>query len=217
MTEADWLACTDPQPMLEFLRDKASDRKLRLFAVACFRMVGNLVTDPLCHRGVAVAERFADQLEIEMELSKVNAFLWGMLNASSDNAIRNAAGAAAATTTIPVRADLAASRPAHMRYSALVGDEVYQQTWHQIRDAAWSESAALLRHFIGNPFRPYPSPPSWPSSVIELAQALYDRQPCHFALHDALLESGHSELAEHFKEPDHPKGCWAVDLILGKQ
>jgi hypothetical protein len=28
---------------------------------------------------------------------------------------------------------------------------------------------------------------------------------------------GHAELAEHFRQERwHPKGCWAVDLILAK-
>ena len=30
MTEADWLGCTDPTPMLDHLRGKAGARKLRL-------------------------------------------------------------------------------------------------------------------------------------------------------------------------------------------
>jgi hypothetical protein len=76
----------------------------------------------------------------------------------------------------------------------------------------------LLRHIIGNPFRPYPAPPSWPSTVVQLAESLYAGQDCAFALHDALLEAGHAELAEHFREEkSHPKGCWVVDLILGKE
>ena len=45
MTEAEWLACTDPKPMLEFLRGKASNRKLRLFAVACSRRISRWVVD----------------------------------------------------------------------------------------------------------------------------------------------------------------------------
>src|SRR4051812_21439219 len=45
MTEPDWLACTDPTLMLDFLRDtgKATDRKLRLFAAHCSRRVIHLL------------------------------------------------------------------------------------------------------------------------------------------------------------------------------
>ena len=62
MTEAEWLACTDPTPMLEFLGDRASSRKLRLFAVACCRRIWPLITEVHCREAVEIAERFADGL-----------------------------------------------------------------------------------------------------------------------------------------------------------
>jgi hypothetical protein len=64
MTQQEWMACTDPTPMLEFLRGKASERKLRLFFCACCR--GKLYT--VCPQGlaaVAVAEAVADGLADE--------------------------------------------------------------------------------------------------------------------------------------------------------
>jgi hypothetical protein len=45
MTDAEWLACNDPGKMLQFVQGKASERKLRLFAVACVRRVRHLLTD----------------------------------------------------------------------------------------------------------------------------------------------------------------------------
>jgi hypothetical protein len=40
MKEAEWLTCQEPQPMLAFLRGQASERKLRLFTVACCWRIG---------------------------------------------------------------------------------------------------------------------------------------------------------------------------------
>ena len=37
MTEAEWLACVSPMPMLELVIGRVSDRKLRQFACACCR------------------------------------------------------------------------------------------------------------------------------------------------------------------------------------
>src|SRR5260370_16227312 len=59
MTEEEWLTCTDPHAMLAFLRGHASDRKLRLFAVACSRRLLPWIA-ALGRAAVEVAEDFAD-------------------------------------------------------------------------------------------------------------------------------------------------------------
>ena len=59
MTKAECFGCTDPGPMLAFLRGKVSDRKLRLFAVACCRRVWDLL-DEHSLTAVEVVEGHAD-------------------------------------------------------------------------------------------------------------------------------------------------------------
>src|SRR6476619_3224321 len=60
MTEAQWLVCGDVYPMVDYLGTAASDRKLRLFAVACSRQVWHLLGDQRSREMIAVAERHAD-------------------------------------------------------------------------------------------------------------------------------------------------------------
>jgi len=84
-----------------------------------------------------------------------------------------------------------------------------------------------LRDIFGNPFQPLPTiDSSWLSwndrSIRKLAQAIYDdrtfdRLPI---LADALEESGcHNEdILAHCRAPGpHVRGCWIVDLVLGKE
>jgi hypothetical protein len=90
--------------------------------------------------------------------------------------------------------------------------------------------SALLREIVGNPFRPVSIDPSWQTpTVTNLATAAYQKrslpsgklQPARLAvLTDALEEAGctNADILSHCRSAGpHVRGCWAVDLILGKQ
>jgi hypothetical protein len=69
MNESEWLACTEPQKMLDWLvaSGKAADRKLRLFSAACCRRIWSLLDEE--SRGyVEVAERYTDGLVADEDL-----------------------------------------------------------------------------------------------------------------------------------------------------
>jgi hypothetical protein len=71
MTEAEWLACTEPREMLEALQAGGllPERKARLFAAACCRRIWPLLDEGPARRAVEVAERYADGRADEVELA----------------------------------------------------------------------------------------------------------------------------------------------------
>ncbi|MCE9568122.1 MAG: hypothetical protein K8U57_39470 [Planctomycetes bacterium] len=82
--------------------------------------------------------------------------------------------------------------------------------------------AALCRDIFGNPFRPVVADPAWlTTTVVALATGIYtdrafDRMPI---LADALQDAGCDTPAvlNHCRADNiHVRGCWVVDLILGK-
>ncbi|MBA4191171.1 MAG: hypothetical protein C0467_24590 [Planctomycetaceae bacterium] len=84
------------------------------------------------------------------------------------------------------------------------------------------EQVHLLREIIGNPFRPVSLDPVWlTSDVVALARGIYeerafDRMPI---LADALQDAGcdNADILDHCRgNSPHVRGCWVVDLVLGK-
>src|SRR2546423_14717665 len=68
MTEEEWLAATDPTPMLEFIRDKTSSRKWRLFACVTARRLPTLMADEPSRCAIEIAEKYADGIATEQEV-----------------------------------------------------------------------------------------------------------------------------------------------------
>jgi hypothetical protein len=225
MTESEWLIATAPQKMLEFLRGKASDRKLRLFACACCRHYGHLLKDERCRQAVSVAERFSDELATAGELSEAEEAVWGA-DQSGELAVD---GLGPACVYCCYRAE-DGSYPSG--FAAEVANQMLVAAGDEITsDAAYDAACGVLSNFLrcvfGNPF--HPLPPITPSvfawndgTIPKLAQAIYedrvfDRLPI---LADAVEEAGCSDpdLLGHLRGPgSHVRGCWAVDLILGRE
>jgi hypothetical protein len=233
VTEREWLRCTDPTAMLEFLAGKASDRKLRLFAVACCRRLWHLLSDEQSRNAVEVAERFADGRADEAELRSTNlgmkfapathnatAFLtsvrrydrpsilfrYGVLDLTRPDEAARAESICLSRFQFPADAAVAVAR------RALCNDASTEA----------AAQAVLLHCIFGNPFRPVAIEAQWRTpTVLDLASAIYterafDRMPI---LSDALLDAGCNDasILSHCRgDGVHVKGCWVVDLLLGK-
>ncbi|MBN9122373.1 MAG: hypothetical protein J0I06_25070 [Planctomycetes bacterium] len=78
-----------------------------------------------------------------------------------------------------------------------------------------------MREVFGNPFRPVDVSPWLTSDVVALARGIYDerafdRMPI---LADALQDAGcdNVNVLDHCRGPgEHVRGCWVIDLLLGK-
>jgi hypothetical protein len=247
MTQSDWTACTDPAPMLEFLRGKASDRKLRLCACACVRRIWHLLTDDRSRQAVATAEKFADGLatERDLEAAQIAALRAAKMKARPEpmrhhdqGLYLRAANAATGTTNQDAwwaasTAPDTAARAAGIESGAKGPAEDPSRAGQSARLLLEHRRAqtAILLDVFDNPFRAVTVSPlllTWRNSTIPaLAQSIYDNRSPSGTLDPARLselasllgEAGcqDAELLEHLRGPGpHIRGCWVVDLLLGK-
>ena len=88
MTEAEWLACENTKPMLEYLDGKASNRKLCLFAAWCCRAIWSHMKKS-SRRSVEVTERFLEGRASETVLEAAIAKATAAFEETSENTIEH--------------------------------------------------------------------------------------------------------------------------------
>jgi hypothetical protein len=242
MTEAEWLACDDPMPMLEFLRGKVTERSARLFACACCRRIMQYLPEKRFEQAIETTELFADGQVGQAEMNQAYRACVGAgdewEHATKNAKDRHVVGSAIPAVELLATGGLDPSCTDVNAIDAAIGISrwVARTVWISqlavtpvsqhiddvnpeavpYRRAELREQAGLLRHFVNNPFARM-SLPALPNSVVSLAEQLYRGSQVSSSLAAALTTNGASQLASHFSSSFHPKGCWAVDLVLGKE
>ena len=226
MTEADWLAAEFFPPMLDHIRDSISTRKSLLFGIALCRRIWDRLPFDDCRLLIEAVERLADHPQVNEEEYSVAAEVdtlftklqEGYLRVhEADEHTRGSYLAALSCGGIWFDATSSVQSVAECVAIAVAGDNE-GLAWEAERQA----QARLLKELFGNPFRPVAFGPAWRSETVSaLAAGIYadrafDRMPI---LADALEEAGcdHPDVLAHCRGPGpHARGCWVVDLVLGK-
>jgi hypothetical protein len=202
------------------------------------------MTNERSRQAVEEIERFADGEATNAEIvATATAIFQKVMNASEDYpggstgwmlaaAAGNPGGVAAGWVTdwaIGTAGWLAAYAAFH---AATQAARLVRQATRNVQERLDPVQAGFLRDIFGNPFRPVVLDHAWLAwnggAVAKPAQAAYDQRsfpsgeldPARLAvLADALEDSGcdNREMLTHLRGPGpHVRGCWVVDLLLGK-
>jgi hypothetical protein len=207
MTEEEWLVSDDPQKLFDSLATR-DPRRCRLFACACCRRISSLLTH-LGLQAIEVSERYADEEANGDELIALKP----RLPHQSRDFGRNLDARAAV--------DLSIGLPGES-YQLLRGAQWAAIATHDV-PAEWHAQSDLFRDIFGNPFRPVSFLSEWrTSTAVTLAQQMYDSRDfsAMSILADALQDAGcdSADILDHCRGPGpHVRGCWVVDLVLGKE
>jgi hypothetical protein len=187
-----WLRCVDPRRMLEALGGCPSERKLRLFACACCRHM--------------------DRRGNSSGLSVV-----GLAEQVADGVLPLAEAVRQESSVVRLFADTWALDPAPPALAGRFTSE--NRAWHT------APRAALLRCLFRPPSSDVSLDPHWlaweGATIPRLAEGIYQDRAFEQLpiLADALEEAGCADraLLEHLRAPGpHARGCWPLDLVLGK-
>jgi hypothetical protein len=239
VTEAEWLEDTTRlvSKAASLTGRVGSVRRARLFACACCHRVWHLIQVEAARRIVELAEAVADGEATAEELkaaenspcfSDLEARVYGEAEPRLSRLAyevtlaakwladpkfdMGAAGAVAEQTAVPESQDF------------FLTPEDKQKKWIEFLtdEGEVIQVQKFLHDIFGNPFRPVAFKPEWRTpTVLDLASQMYQSRDFSAMpiLADALQDAGcdSEEILSHsLGEGPHVRGCWVVDLILGK-
>ena len=208
-----------------------------LFACACCRQPPLLLADEACRAAVEVTERFADGLARDEERAAAAAVLARSYSYTVPDAVQLGEPVEylqfdneqiqhvwlTATTTGDFRRAGLIANLAALAWAQRPGDERHAAATIKRARAHGQVQCTILRCIVGNPFKPVVLDPRWIVPTVEqIAKAIdadraFDRLPM---LADALEDAGcdNADILNHCRQPgEHVRGCWVVDLVLGKE
>lgn len=204
MTEAEWITTKLPLYMLREYPVAWDERKLFLASYHCLRNSWVRLSDTQRNYVEAVARFIDDETSVEERDRarnecesefRLSAFDWRKFH--TQEAVRH--------------------------FSHRIGQRSLIEVFRNLADATFEKERQcdLIREVFGNPFRPVDVSPWLTSDVVALARGIYDerafdRMPI---LADALQDAGcdNVNVLDHCRGPgEHVRGCWVIDLLLGK-
>ncbi len=209
--ESDWQNSLDPHLMMGWLQGSAtvSRRRLWLFVAACRRQFGG----PGQWSAAELAERYAEEADRQEIFVAELGSNFGLATVVAWEAVSEAVDAPLNRSVALQQHDLFRGGP----------DETLLAEF----DATTAAVCHLLRDVFFNPLKPRPAiDPTWlrwnDCTVSRLAGAIYEGRRFEDMpiLHDALLDAGcdDPDVLDHCRGPGpHVRGCWVLDLLLGRE
>ncbi|WP_246523659.1 hypothetical protein [Gemmata palustris] len=245
MSEDEWLTGTDFTAHVRFALDHLSPRRQRLLAAGFCRAVSDLFDHPDLVKALDVIERYADGLVPAAAVERARNSCREIAQRAHDVYVRRVDGktesgdavrewvrsqfawALAFAAATPFSVEEVGRRAAGAAAPARVGVvQMMPISSAELDDASATQDAVMrgvVREIVGNPFRPALFYRDWQTdTAVSLARQMYESR--NFSalpiLADALQDAGcddENALAHCRGEGPHFRGCWVLDLVLGKE
>jgi hypothetical protein len=225
LDETDWRTrATAPLVLVRYARTRTTARAKRLLAVAACRLVAQHLRRDDVRRDLDRAERDVDPSPDA--LSAATTAILRTHRQYGDDVSRSVAAARAVASACA--ANVTAGLLSTFEWVLLAGRD----------DPALPAALCdLVREVVGNPFRPWRVQPPWlapggrltpdgttvavPESALALARLAEERGDFGLlpVLADELEAAGwaDADLLAHLRHgPNHVRGCWALDVVLGR-